>query len=187
MIADYHIQEKKMKLYHASDSVIEEPDIHYGRKNADFGWGFYLTPDKEFACRWAGEKAVLNEYELDTDGLLLHRFLRDADWFQYIYHNRKAQDSLNADIIIGPTANDILFDTLGILSSGILPPETALQLLLVGPEYTQVTVKTEKALQQLHWLKASEISGIDPEAFRAEEEEYLKQLAEKMEELTGSC
>ena len=43
-----------MKLYHTGTLVIHEPDVHYGRKNADFGQGFYLTPDREFACRWAG-------------------------------------------------------------------------------------------------------------------------------------
>ncbi|MDC7301289.1 DUF3990 domain-containing protein [Agathobacter ruminis] len=29
------------------------PDIHCGRKNADFGQGFYLTGDVDFAHRWA--------------------------------------------------------------------------------------------------------------------------------------
>ena len=54
-----------MILYHTSNQIIEHPDIHHGRKNADFGWGFYLTPDREFTYRWARENAVVNEYELD--------------------------------------------------------------------------------------------------------------------------
>ena len=33
--------------------MIRDPDIALGRKNADFGPGFYLTPDIEFARRWA--------------------------------------------------------------------------------------------------------------------------------------
>ena len=40
-----------MILYHTSDQVIQHPDIRYGRKNADFGQGFYLTPDREFTHR----------------------------------------------------------------------------------------------------------------------------------------
>ena len=56
-----------MILYHTSDREIRNPDIHYGRKNADFGWGFYLTPDREFTYRWARDNAVVNEYELDVD------------------------------------------------------------------------------------------------------------------------
>ncbi len=48
-----------------------DPDIHHGRMNADFGWGFYLTPDKDFTYRWAGENAIVNEYELDESGLII--------------------------------------------------------------------------------------------------------------------
>ena len=51
-----------MILYHTSDREIVHPDIHYGRKNADFGWGFYLTPDREFTYRWARDNAVVNYY-----------------------------------------------------------------------------------------------------------------------------
>ena len=58
-----------MILYHTSDREITSPDIRKGRKNADFGQGFYLTPDKEFTCRWARENAVVNEYEFDESGL----------------------------------------------------------------------------------------------------------------------
>ena len=37
-----------MILYHTGNREIKKPDIHFGRKNADFGWGFYLTPDRDF-------------------------------------------------------------------------------------------------------------------------------------------
>ena len=67
-----------MKLYHTSDQEIRKPDIHFGRKNADFGWGFYLTPDRAFTYRWARENAVVNEYELDEVGLDIHVFSRST-------------------------------------------------------------------------------------------------------------
>ena len=78
------LPEENMKLYHTGKTEIRDPDIHYGRKNADFGQGFYLTPDMEFANRWAGREAVLNEYELDEKGLVVHRFERSEEWFRYI-------------------------------------------------------------------------------------------------------
>ena len=65
-----------MILYHTSDREILHPDIHFGRKNADFGWGFYLTPDREFTCRWARDNAVVNAYELDESNLDVHAFER---------------------------------------------------------------------------------------------------------------
>ena len=41
-----------MLLYHTGPVEIRQPDIRYGRKNADFGQGFYLTPNIEFAEKW---------------------------------------------------------------------------------------------------------------------------------------
>jgi len=32
-----------MILYHGSQEIIKEPDLFLGRKNVDFGQGFYLT------------------------------------------------------------------------------------------------------------------------------------------------
>ena len=49
-------------------------------------------------------------------------------------------------MIIGPIANDTIFDTLGIMTSGYLKTEDAMKLLLIGPEYRQVTIKTEKGV-----------------------------------------
>ena len=161
-----------MKLYHTGKEEIRCPDIRRGRKNADFGQGFYLTPDRDFAYRWAGADAVLNEYELDESGLLIHRFSRDEEWFDYIFQNRRARDRLSADIVIGPIANDTIFETFGIISSGFLKPADALKLLMVGPEYTQIAVKTEKAASRLQWMRSSRIARIESSQRKAEQDAY---------------
>ena len=169
-----------MILYHTSDREIRHPDIHRGRKNADFGWGFYLTPDLEFTRRWAGQNAVVSTYELDESGLSIHRFARSAEWFDYIFHNRRLKDSLAADVIIGPIANDTIFDTLGIITSGFLKPEEALKLLLIGPDYTQVAVKTEKAAAGLKWISSERIERADAQALKAEQDADLEAFAQEM-------
>ena len=161
-----------MKLYHTGLTEIREPDLNRGRKNADFGPGFYLTPELEFSRRWAGENAIVNEYELDTNGLLIHRFSRNEDWFSYIFHNRRGRDSLSADVVIGPIANDTIFETFGIISSGFLEPADAMKLLMIGPEYTQAAVKTEKALGRLRWLCSEKIERLDPSLRQAEQKAY---------------
>ena len=46
-----------MILFHTGFEEIREPDIHYGRKNADFGQGFYLTADRAFAERWTKKQS----------------------------------------------------------------------------------------------------------------------------------
>ena len=183
-----------MILYHAGFKTIKEPDIHYGRKNADFGQGFYLTSEEEFAHRWAGERkgeeTIVNTYELDTDGLVIKRFERDSEWFEYIYGNRNGKaDTLSADVIMGPIANDIIYNTNGIVTSGFLTPDEAMQVLMVGPEYRQITIKTEKAVGQLKWLDSRVLSSEEIAGYRktvfAKEAGYQELLAEKLEEIMG--
>ena len=172
-----------MILYHTSKVEIRKPDIHRGRKNADFGWGFYLTPDRDFTYRWAGEHAVVNEYEMDDAGLDVHTFSRNLEWFEYIFYNRRLQDRLGADVVIGPIANDTIFDTLGIISSGYLKPEQALRLLEIGPEYTQYVIKTEKAASRLRWLRSERIERRDPQFSKWEQDAYLEAFAREMAKL----
>ncbi len=169
-----------MILYHTSDREIRNPDIHHGRKNADFGWGFYLTPDKEFTYRWARDNAVVNVYELNTDGLDVYTFSRDVSWFQYIFHNRRLNDSQTADVVIGPIANDTIFDTFGIISSGYLKPEKALKLLMIGPAYTQIAIKTQKAAKQLKWLRSERITRTDEAILKAEQDAFQEVFAAEL-------
>ena len=174
-----------MKLYHAGRDEIREPDIYRGRKNADFGQGFYLTPDREFAYRWAYEDYVVNEYELDLTGLEVISFSRTPDWFDYIFRNRRLQDTPEADVVTGPVANDTLYNTFGIISSGLLKPEDALALLQIGSEFKQTAVKSEKALQNLTWIGAQRITDAAHyrELVRKEEEEYQKLFAAYMQRI----
>lgn len=176
---------RTITLFHTSDREIRNPDIHYGRKNADFGWGFYLTPDRDFTYRWARENAVINKYELDETGLDIHIFSRNVDWFEYIFHNRRAEDRLTSDVVIGPIANDTIFDTLGVISSGLLKPQDALQLLLIGPEYIQVAIKTEQAANHLRFIGSEKIERMDADRLKAEQEEYLELFARELETITG--
>ena len=183
---------EKIRLYHTGFSEIQNPDVQYGRKNADFGQGFYTSADEEFTRRWArtrrGEDTILNIYELDLSGLNVHRFERDPAWFAYIYGNRNRKpDLLQADVIIGPIANDTIYDTLGITTSGFLTEEQSLELLMLGPVYYQTALKTEKAVRQLKWL-ASEIVTPEQvaqyrETVRREEAEFQKGFAELLDRI----
>lgn len=153
-----------MRLYHAGPEEVKNPDIKIGRKNSDFGQGFYLTSDRDFAYWWASPGNIVNEYELDTDSLDIKRFERSEEWFSYIYNNRRAKDGITADVVIGPIANDTIFETFGIITSGFLSPKDALSLLMIGPEYTQVVVKSGKAVSQLKWIGSKVITEQDVDA-----------------------
>ena len=117
------------------------------------------------------------------DGLDVHRFDRSVDWFEYIFHNRRTDDRLEHDVIIGPIANDTIFDTLGVISSGFLSSEDALKLLMIGPEYTQVAMKTEKAVKQLRWTGSEIISR--PSLNVGEQVAYQEAFAKTLAEIVG--
>lgn len=52
-----------MILYHTSYQEIRLPDVHFGRTNADFGQGFYLSDNEEFSRRWARSRPGKDTYE----------------------------------------------------------------------------------------------------------------------------
>ncbi len=182
-----------IKVYHAGYVEIPVPDIKRGRVNADFGQGFYLSDNYGFASLWVREKnradIIVNSYELDESGLNILRFDRDEKWFRYVFSNRRSMPDSYADfdIIIGPIANDTIYDTMGIMTSGYLSDDEALKLLCVGPQYTQIVLKTQKAADNLHFLSALVLSKETIEANKkiaaANEAEYLKLFAQTMESL----
>jgi len=45
--------EKIITIYHGSEKIIENPVFGEGRKNNDFGYGFYCTESEELAKEWA--------------------------------------------------------------------------------------------------------------------------------------
>lgn len=69
-------------LYHASIVEVKQPLTHVGRKDLDFGPGFYLTNSREQAERWAktvasrkqGAKAVVNEYSFNEEAFLASKY-----------------------------------------------------------------------------------------------------------------
>lgn len=181
-----------MRLYHIGFEEIRIPDVHYGRKNADFGQGFYLTDDKEFSYRWAKEKkgvdTILNIYELKLDGLTVRELKRDMNWTEYIYQNRtKIEDKYAEDVIIGPIANDIIYDVMGITTSGMIPRDIAMSLLLIGPEYKQIVLKTEKAVGNLKWISSEVLSKDTLEKYHSkmqvEEEAYQELFSSELERM----
>lgn len=188
-------EQMKMTLYHTGYQEIRTPDIHQGRKNADFGQGFYLSDDAEFSRRWAKERSgfsvYLNKYELETDKLKIKNLTRNEEWFTYIFANRSVQPDRFAeyDVIIGPIANDTLYDTLGITTSGFLTPEQATRTLLIGPLYSQIVLKTEKAAAALRFLSAEILKSEEiakyRESLQQEEKQFQEQFAKLIEEMLG--
>ncbi len=179
-----------MIVYHTGYGEIPCPDVHFGRVNADFGQGFYVTAQREFALRWAQERkgasVIVNRYSLDLTGLTVCRLKRDAEWLDSILRHRAARPDIAPvpDVIIGPIANDTLFDTMGIISSGLLSADETLRLLQIGPIYEQIVLRTDRAAAQLRFLSARVLTSDElrqnRERHRQEQEAYQEAFAQTM-------
>ena len=63
---------QKITLYHGSERLVETPTFGLGKKNNDFGLGFYCTGSEELAKEWAVSSlrnGFANRYSLDTEYL----------------------------------------------------------------------------------------------------------------------
>ena len=64
--------EKRITIYHGSEKIVEQPAFGEGKKNNDFGLGFYCTASKDLAKEWAVSSlrdGFSNCYTLDTEYL----------------------------------------------------------------------------------------------------------------------
>ncbi|MCQ4635977.1 DUF3990 domain-containing protein [Anaerovorax odorimutans] len=126
-----------MILYHGSNRVIETPDISFSRSNTDFGRGFYTTPVREQAFRWAsrykrkGDSAIVTIYDCDNtlleNGPSVKRFSGyTEEWLDYIVACRSGQPVQGYDIVVGGVANDKVFDTIELYLQQLIDKQAAI-------------------------------------------------------------
>ncbi|MBQ6234323.1 MAG: DUF3990 domain-containing protein [Clostridia bacterium] len=181
-----------LTVYHTGIEEIPKPDLRVGRKNADFGQGFYLSDDASFALRWAKERkdtpCVLNVYRFDPNGLRIRRLYRCGIWYDYICTNRAGRSDPYAgyDAVIGPIACDTLYDTWGILTSGMIGKRLAVEAYRLGPYYRQIVLKSEKALSGLCFVSAQTVAKEQIAKNRAVVKQEEQAYQEKMLQLLDS-
>lgn len=155
-----------MILYHGTNADIEAIDLTKGLQFKDFGKGFYLTPNRETACRMAqkrarlfGGTATLITYELDDSALQSDLKVRvfpekaSVEWFLFVDANRdrkSKQPVHDYDIVVGPIADDGVVLQLTNYREGIYSPEEAARLLQDRYLDQQYYFGTERALNYLH-------------------------------------
>ena len=164
-----------MRLYHGTTLAIEHPRIINRFATLDFGTGFYTTSNEvqaqEFALKTYGRRGrcgspTVNAYEVDdsvlADGCLevLHFEGPNADWLHFVVHNRRfgRDPSLEADVIVGPVANDNVFRTIDLFEAGDLTEAEAIARFKVNELFDQYLFCTEKALGFLNHVGFYEVS-----------------------------
>lgn len=129
-------------LYHGSYTPVAYPSVKMGRKNLDFGQGFYVTELYAQAQAWAQIIAsrkgrqiepIVNSYEFNVtqalnDGVRFKRFESyNLEWLDYVVDCRKGKDiSKEYDVVEGGVANDNVIDTVEDYEKGIITAEQAL-------------------------------------------------------------
>ncbi|MEG2112211.1 MAG: DUF3990 domain-containing protein, partial [Anaerovoracaceae bacterium] len=142
------------------------PKLVQQNRYLDFGFGFYTTTNKVQAVGFAdkvtkrrkeGEKSV-SIYEIDVnkafDQCEILRFDRaDERWLDYVSGNRSGNYSGKSyDFIFGPVANDDVYTTFTLYTSGVLTKEQTLEALKVKKIYNQLVLSSEKALSYLRFV-----------------------------------
>ena len=131
-----------LTVYHGSTEKVETPICRFGRKNLDFGQGFYVTDIREQAITWANNMSrnrnmppLLNRYHLDRESILKHAKCKlfkayDEEWLTFIIGNRSGEDlAKEYDYVEGGVANDRVIDTVNLYMAGLIDATSALREL----------------------------------------------------------
>lgn len=163
-----------MELYHGTTLAIPEPRIVNRFSTLDFGTGFYTTSNeaqarefaqKTYARRGRDGYPTVNIYSIDETDLFsgvlsVVKFNKpDEHWLDFVVHNRRfgRDPELEADVVVGPVANDNVFRTIDLLEAGDLTPSEAIARFKVDELFDQYLFCNEKALGHLCFVRAYEV------------------------------
>ena len=147
-------------VYHGGTEKVESRICKFGRRNLDFGQGFYVTDLRKQAVDWATQVAdrrkappILNRYRLNRDAILAEARCKvftayDKEWLHFIVASRRGEPVAdNYDYIEGGVANDRVIDTVNLYMAGLMDEDTALlrlsehrpnnQMCLLSQELTE--------------------------------------------------
>ena len=148
-------------VYHGGTETVENPICKFGRKNLDFGQGFYVTNLREQAITWANNMArnrkmpaVLNRYRLDREAILQNARCKifkayDKEWLEFIVGNRTGQElAKDYDYVEGGVANDRVVDTINLYIAGLMELSTALRELSKHQPNNQICILSQDLINK---------------------------------------
>ena len=164
-----------MKVYHGTTMIVDAPLVGIGRRNLDFGLGFYVTDIEEQAISWAtrpinGAKPnILNKYEFEIEDVLSagYRYKKfdayDSEWLDFVVENRRGGMAWkDYDIIEGGIANDRVFNTIELYDAGLITKEEALTRLKYEKTNNQICIITQQIVDDyLHFVEAIDLRQED--------------------------
>lgn len=152
---------EEMIVFHGGTETVEHPNCKCGRRNLDFGQGFYVTNIRKQAEDWALLMAdrrkgtpVLNRYRLNRDAIMAEAHCKlfkayDEDWLEFIVASRRGQPVAEAfDYIEGGVANDRVVDTVNLYMAGLMDKATALLRLSEHQPNNQMCLLNQKIMDK---------------------------------------
>lgn len=161
-------------LFHGSYMPVTTPFVGLGRKNVDFGQGFYLTGLEEQAISWAvtiaerkGRNAhpTVSSYELDLDMVIANGYRvkvfesYNLEWLDYVVNCRRGGEMhKNYDIVEGGVADDNVIDTVEDYENGIITAGQALGQLAYKKVNHQLCILNQRIIEShLKYLTSKEV------------------------------
>ena len=165
-------------IYHGSNRVVEEPTFGFGKRNNDFGLGFYCTASNDLAKEWAVSSlsdGFSNRYTLDTEYLNILN-LNSSDytilnWIAVLVDHRKFNIStpvarrakqylidnfginVNAyDLITGYRADDSYFDFAEAFLNNSITVEQLARAMKLGKLGEQIVLKSQFAFSKINTI-----------------------------------
>ena len=176
--------DKLLTIYHGSKQIVETPTFGEGRKNNDFGLGFYCTESNDLAKEWAVSSlrdGFSNRYTLDTEFLNILK-LNSPDytilnWMAVLVAHRlfsiktpvarRAKSYLidnfgvdvNAyDLITGYRADDSYFDYAEAFLNNAITVEQLSCAMRLGKLGEQIVVKSKFAFSKIKFFSKKRAS-----------------------------
>lgn len=156
-----------MILYHTSNQAVANPDISHSRVYLDFGRGFYTTPNRAQAEKYAkryfreGQSAVLNVYELDDDiDNYTHKVFEayDGEWLDYVVSCRQDAQHDTFDVVEGGIADDDVFNTLDLYMAELISRDEAIKRLKKKKPNWQICLCNQEFINQhLHFVESIDL------------------------------
>ena len=169
--------DKLITIFHGSQRIVDVPTFGLGRKNNDFGLGFYCTESNDLAKEWAISSlsdGFSNRYTLDTEYLNILNLNSPEytilNWIAVLVEHRlfsiktpisrRARQYLiehfginvNAyDLIKGYRADDSYFDFAEAFLNNTITVEQLSRAMLLGKLGEQIVLKSQFAFSKIKY------------------------------------
>ena len=175
---------KIITLYHGSTEKIEHPALGKGKRNNDYGQGFYCTAHRDLACEWAsklqGLDGYVNQYEIDTAGLKVLDLSKYGilHWMTILLKNRTFTltspisiqgkeyllqnydiDISDYDVIKGYRADDSYFSFAEDFLNNAISVNHLSRAMRLGKLGIQYVLISQKAFDALRFIQAAPVEN----------------------------